>query len=132
MMDLLEKEIDSVVKKNLNHLTNVENILYDYVEFIEKNVPSEFMENFGIGVTNSHPQFGPDYGFITNNKYGDKYYASPGDGYYIGFDFNCQVKGSDFHQMKNFLKDIPKWVENGKKELENFNYSIEKILKSLK
>lgn len=140
----LKKEIVSTLETELNVHTTVrsslESLLNDYVNFITDNVAPEFRKFFGIGVAGTHKQFGSRYGFKADDikgeydgsNYENEYYATPGNGYHIGNDFNSWVSGSNFFQMKKFAEQLHEWVSKGITELKKENKETQKILDSIK
>lgn len=136
---VIKKEMVSTLKSELElHVSvreSLESLINEYIEFIEKNVYSEFYEYFGIGVAGSHSQFGSHYGFLVNkcDDYNGnyEYYAVPGNGYCIANDFNARVSGSNFIEMKEFAAKITEYVKNGIKQLESANEETQKIINTI-
>jgi hypothetical protein len=132
----IKKEVKGALKEleiNIKLNDKLIDIINEYVEFVEKNIPDEFMESFGIGVAGSHDQFGSHYGFESTHDYsGERVYRVAGHGYNIANDFNAYVTGSNFTQMLEFAKQIPKFINYGVKVLKNNNEAANNIIEKLR
>lgn len=122
----LNEELDLHVAKR----ESLESILTKYIEFVENNIPDEYMSKFGIGIAAKHHQFGQLYGFEFQNDFG-LVYLVPGSGYCIAGDWNAKATGSNLSQMKNFAKSLPKWVKSGLEKIKKENQEADEIINNL-
>lgn len=126
MKKILDEFIKEELKKEKKLRENLENLIEEYVEFIEKNIPDEFMADFGVGPAGSHSQFGTHYGFLT-----DFGYSVPGPGFNIAGDFNAKVSGSNLNDMKEFAENIPNIFCDGLEIIKNSNKNVETTINKL-
>jgi hypothetical protein len=119
--------IKSLIETNATLRNDIESYVDAYIKWVGKEVPSGVEEDFGIGVSGEHRQFGKEWGFYNAEK---GQYTCTGSGYYIANDFNAWVEGSTSKQMQVFARMIPRYIKAGLEALEAENNEMSLILKA--
>lgn len=128
-MKTLKKELIEALELEYNSAKQLKNIIDDYIEIIQKEVPNEYMHIFGIGVAGSHRQFGPHYGFWNKEK---RLYTCVGKSYHISNDFNAYVPGSSNQEISDFAKYIIEYINDGISYLKERSIVFDKLYENLK
>lgn len=133
-MEVTAEKLNELLDLNSKLREDVEAYVDEYVEWVSKNVPSGLERAFGVGIV-SENRFGTYWGFETDDIdiWGDNIYAQTGNDWYVGGDFNCLVRGSEFEQVEEFAERIPDLFETGMEEIKNQNERLENVkLKEVK
>jgi len=125
-----QSDVKKIVDHNTKIYENLSSYISNYVKWVEKNIPEEDLEFFGVGIAGSHGQFGDVYGFAngTCEHTGNTNYCDPGEGFYIAGDFNAWVAGcTKTSELREFVKSIPDYMSEGIKRLKENNQENETL-----
>lgn len=119
-----EITLKEAIEINSNLMNKLEDIVSNYIDYVNNNIDPEYHHYFGIGIVNTHQQFGSVRGFWNDDK---NDYCVVGSGYYYANDFNCWCEGSNDYEIKEFAEKINNYIKGGKEKILQFNNEVEKI-----